>query len=136
MRQVHEEEPDSPREDLPNPPPNLVTAKNFLRSKSGLSAGQAACANKRYIPKGGFIKVFDEITDSTPARRTHKRLSGAPLKLPNSRYYVCYEDKVFSADQGERQSCHTGSGFEALHPFRSKISVLENKVLILAQIAS
>lgn len=40
--------------------------KPFLRKQSGSTLRKEASLQKPYIPKGGFIKTFEEITDSTP----------------------------------------------------------------------
>ena len=49
------------------PPPKLK--KPFLRSNSGLVTRQENAAVRRYIPKGGFIKTFEEVTGLPPKAR-------------------------------------------------------------------
>lgn len=57
----------------------------FLRSGTGLLNRQSASLSKRYIPKGGFIKVFEEVTNDVPKKkRTVKHPAMAKIKTLNN----------------------------------------------------
>ena len=59
------------------PPPKLK--KPFLRSNSGLVTRQENAAVRRYIPKGGFIKTFEEVTGPPPKPRGTSNSKAAGL---------------------------------------------------------
>ena len=60
--------------------------KAFLKRNCGLLSCQATVAGRRYIPKGGFINVFEEITDKPPKKNAGRREPSKDLKSIADRY--------------------------------------------------
>ena len=125
MQHGHYQEPSSdplPEDSLSSLPAS--TLKPFLKKNSGLSAGQAACTSGRYVPKGGFIKVFDEITDSKPIRHIHR----TPTASKRSVYprYCSYELHVSYNFETSKNETLLWSGYNDMHRRTTALSVSLN----------
>ena len=70
MEQLGEAQRDSRRTNQP-----------YLQKNSGIKRRQEAALQRRYVPKGGFIKPFSEIQEPLPkaTERKSPRSKGQPL---------------------------------------------------------